>query len=356
MAARRSARRRWTASPNLILKMPGDTLAPFILALGLAVALRRRPAARLVARRVRRRWSCAGALVRWFWPRREHAATWRDRRWLRPSTTDAALPVAATRPQQRRLVGHAVPDRHRGVAVRLSAVQLLLLRRPARPAGSPEPHPSLALAGPNTLDPAARAASRSGGASRASSAGGAGQHLVGLGAGILLGVVFLAVQVFEWKAKSYSLSSGSYGSLFFTVTGFHMAHVVVGVLILAAVFAWSAAGYFRPRRHDAGADQPRSTGTSSTWSGCACSSPSTSRPYLVVTAVHRRRPAPRMHPLRTATRVIGAVRCWPASPPGRPRWIVQLVVDYGLAAAHAVPSDAPAPGRRRRRGRSSRPG
>jgi cytochrome c oxidase subunit 3 len=57
------------------------------------------------------------------------------------------------------------------------------------------------------------------------------------------------VQVFEWKAKTYSLTSGSYGSLYFTVTGFHMAHVIVGLLMLIAVWIWSALGLFNPRRH-----------------------------------------------------------------------------------------------------------
>jgi heme/copper-type cytochrome/quinol oxidase subunit 3 len=75
------------------------------------------------------------------------------------------------------------------------------------------------------------------------------QHLAGLGLAILLGLVFLVVQGFEWKAKGYGLATGSYGSLFFTITGFHMAHVVVGLFILGAVWIWSAMGYFNPRRH-----------------------------------------------------------------------------------------------------------
>jgi cytochrome c oxidase subunit 3 len=112
----------------------------------------------------------------------------------------------------------------------------------------PEPHPSIALAGPNTAILLA--------SSVAVWWGEAGvkhdrrrQHLAGLGAGILLGLVFLVVQAFEWKAKTYSLASSSYGSLYFTITGFHMVHVVVGVLILMTVFGWSLMGYFSPRHH-----------------------------------------------------------------------------------------------------------
>ena len=66
---------------------------------------------------------------------------------------------------------------------------------------------------------------------------------------IALGVIFLIVQIFEWKGKTFTPQSGSYGSLFFTITGFHMAHVIVGVLVLCVVFAWSVAGFFNPRRY-----------------------------------------------------------------------------------------------------------
>jgi len=57
------------------------------------------------------------------------------------------------------------------------------------------------------------------------------------------------VQGFEWKAKKFSLASGSYGSLYFTITGFHMAHVIAGLAMLSAVLIWSVLGYFNPRRH-----------------------------------------------------------------------------------------------------------
>jgi heme/copper-type cytochrome/quinol oxidase subunit 3 len=66
----------------------------------------------------------------------------------------------------------------------------------------------------------------------------------GLAAGIALGVVFLAVQWFEWADKPFPLSSTAYSSLYFVITGFHMVHVVVGVGVLATVLLWSALGYF----------------------------------------------------------------------------------------------------------------
>ncbi len=76
-----------------------------------------------------------------------------------------------------------------------------------------------------------------------------GQLRVGLAATLVLGVGFLALQLREWSDKPFTISKDVYGSLFFTITGFHMAHVIVGVLVLSVVFAWSAAGFFSPRRY-----------------------------------------------------------------------------------------------------------
>ena len=112
----------------------------------------------------------------------------------------------------------------------------------------PEPHPSISLSGPNTIILLASSVAVWWGEEGVTKQK-RGQHLTGLGIGILLGLVFLVVQIFEWKTKTYSLSSSSYGSLFFVITGFHMAHVVVGVVILMTVFVWSLMGYFSPRHH-----------------------------------------------------------------------------------------------------------
>ena len=72
---------------------------------------------------------------------------------------------------------------------------------------------------------------------------------IGLAVGAVLGMVFLVIQYFEWAEKSFTLSSTPYSSLYFTVTGFHMAHVVVGVIMLWTLFAWSAMGYFNRIRY-----------------------------------------------------------------------------------------------------------
>jgi cytochrome c oxidase subunit 3 len=70
----------------------------------------------------------------------------------------------------------------------------------------------------------------------------------GLGLGAVLGIIFLGIQWFEWGQKPFGLSSTPYSSLYYVITGFHMAHVVVGVVMLLVLTWWSARGYFSPRR------------------------------------------------------------------------------------------------------------
>ena len=69
------------------------------------------------------------------------------------------------------------------------------------------------------------------------------------GAGAVLGTIFAVIQYFEWAQKPFTLSSSGYGSLYFTITGFHMAHVIVGVIMLWALCAWSLMGYFNRVRY-----------------------------------------------------------------------------------------------------------
>ena len=83
---------------------------------------------------------------------------------------------------------------------------------------------------------------------RGMKAGRSRQHLVGLGATLALGLLFVVFELLDWRDQSFSLSSRAYGSFYFTITGFHLLHVAVGLAVLAAVFVWSVMGYFTPRR------------------------------------------------------------------------------------------------------------
>jgi cytochrome c oxidase subunit 3 len=74
-----------------------------------------------------------------------------------------------------------------------------------------------------------------------------------LAATILLGVIFLGFQAYEyWEAYAIlnlKLTSGIYGSTFFMLTGFHGFHVTVGAIMLAAVLFRIMRGHFTPKNH-----------------------------------------------------------------------------------------------------------
>ena len=117
----------------------------------------------------------------------------------------------------------------------------------AQPGWLLEPSPSLKLALPNTILLLA-----SSGAAWFGERGvlhyRRSQALLGFGGAFVMGTVFVIVQWFEWHAKAFGLGTSSYASLYFVTTGFHIAHVIVGIAVLAAIFIWTAIDYFSPRR------------------------------------------------------------------------------------------------------------
>jgi cytochrome c oxidase subunit 3 len=70
---------------------------------------------------------------------------------------------------------------------------------------------------------------------------------------VLLGLIFLFVQGFEYahayKDLNLKLSSGIFGSTFFMLTGFHGFHVFVGMLMLLFITIRLMKGHFTPERH-----------------------------------------------------------------------------------------------------------
>lgn len=79
--------------------------------------------------------------------------------------------------------------------------------------------------------------------------GAAGRLLIGLVLSFALGAVFVGVQVHEWLSKGFTPATDAYGSLYFTITGLHIAHVAAGLLILACLILWTAMGRFSAERH-----------------------------------------------------------------------------------------------------------
>lgn len=59
----------------------------------------------------------------------------------------------------------------------------------------------------------------------------------GLWLTVLLGVLFSAVQIYEYAHAPYSFSGSLYGATFFMATGFHGFHVFVGAVFLAVCLA-----------------------------------------------------------------------------------------------------------------------
>ena len=61
----------------------------------------------------------------------------------------------------------------------------------------------------------------------------------------LLGIIFVSGQAYEFtlfNREGLSLSQNLFGTTFFVLTGFHGAHVTVGVLILLSLFAMTLQG------------------------------------------------------------------------------------------------------------------
>ena len=74
----------------------------------------------------------------------------------------------------------------------------------------------------------------------AQSRGRGGQARVFIGGAILLGLTFLVIKYFEYSDKfahGIGLETNNFYTLYFLLTGFHAAHVVLGIVILAIV-AW----------------------------------------------------------------------------------------------------------------------
>ena len=65
---------------------------------------------------------------------------------------------------------------------------------------------------------------------------------------IALGVVFLGVQAFEYSRLDFSVADHAYGTLFYSMTGFHGLHVFAGVVTLILVWLKNQRGQLSPTR------------------------------------------------------------------------------------------------------------
>ncbi|HYC69508.1 cytochrome c oxidase subunit 3 [Brevundimonas sp.] len=80
---------------------------------------------------------------------------------------------------------------------------------------------------------------------------------IGLAITIALGVLFTAIQAYEYNHiihenlffNEEALNSGLYGSIFFMATGFHGFHVLIGTIFLTVCLLRILAGQMSPEKH-----------------------------------------------------------------------------------------------------------
>ncbi|HLX97632.1 MAG TPA: cytochrome c oxidase subunit 3 [Roseiarcus sp.] len=70
-----------------------------------------------------------------------------------------------------------------------------------------------------------------------------------LALGIALGVLFVFTQAYEYIHAPFDFKNTIYGATFFMATGFHGAHVIIGVIFLSTCLLRAWLGQFTPRHH-----------------------------------------------------------------------------------------------------------
>jgi cytochrome c oxidase subunit 3 len=78
------------------------------------------------------------------------------------------------------------------------------------------------------------------------------QFKLGIAIAIVLGTIFIAGQIYEWfnlMDEGLTADSGVYGSTFYIITGFHGAHVIAGLAMLAVVMLRAVWRDFTAARH-----------------------------------------------------------------------------------------------------------
>ena len=84
-------------------------------------------------------------------------------------------------------------------------------------------------------------------------AGNRSKLILWLAATIVLGAVFLTLQIYEYmhaySGLNLKLTTGIFGSTFFMLTGFHGFHVTVGAIMLAVILVRAIRGHFDAEHH-----------------------------------------------------------------------------------------------------------
>lgn len=73
----------------------------------------------------------------------------------------------------------------------------------------------------------------------------------GLFVSIALGITFLAIQLYDYSQLPFHADDTIFGTTFFTLTGFHGAHVAGGVIFMTVCLVRSMGGQFSAEHHEA---------------------------------------------------------------------------------------------------------
>ena len=66
---------------------------------------------------------------------------------------------------------------------------------------------------------------------------------------VILGVLFTALQAYEYSHAAFGFTDGIYSSTFYMATGFHGFHVIIGTIFLAVCLFRAMSGHFKPDHH-----------------------------------------------------------------------------------------------------------
>ena len=70
-----------------------------------------------------------------------------------------------------------------------------------------------------------------------------------LGTTIVLGTAFLFLSIHGWSKNTFRVDSHAYGSIYYVMTGFHMLHVAIGIVLMLVLFlAMRTTAFERDRR------------------------------------------------------------------------------------------------------------
>jgi|KBSMisStaDraftv2_1062788.scaffolds.fasta_scaffold374921_2 cytochrome c oxidase subunit 3 len=72
-----------------------------------------------------------------------------------------------------------------------------------------------------------------------------------IGITLALGILFLIGQIYDYSTLGFGISDTPFGTTFYTLTGFHGAHVFGGAVMLSVILYRGLAGQFSSRHHDA---------------------------------------------------------------------------------------------------------